>query len=71
MPIYEYHCEECGTDFERLVRRSDEKVVCDCGSGKLRKRFSVFAAHVTTGSSAKKPSAACETCSLGGTCGLS
>lgn len=58
MPIYEYHCEKCGKDSELLVRSSEEKPVCpDCGSAKLTKQFSVFAAagkpageHVHSGS---------------------
>ena len=33
MPIYEYECNECGNQFEALVRRIDEKVSCvACGS---------------------------------------
>ena len=28
MPIYEYHCNKCGQDFETLVMRSDESVCC-------------------------------------------
>lgn len=44
MPIYEYDCEECGTRFETLVRRPDEPVACPaCESGRVKKRFSVFA----------------------------
>lgn len=45
MPIYEYHCEKCGKDSELLVRNSEEHPTCpDCGSVKLTKKFSVFAA---------------------------
>ena len=32
MPIYEYSCEDCGTKFEKLVRRQGDDVVCpSCG----------------------------------------
>lgn len=74
MPIYEYRCNSCGTDFERLLKRTDEKVACECGSDKVTRRLSVFAAHVTAGSSSKSssvPGPACETCNLaGGGCEL-
>ncbi len=73
MPIYEYHCDECGTDFERLVNKRDEAVACECGSGKVSRRWSVFAAHTNGGGSSKKSSdaPACSSCCAGGMCGLS
>ncbi len=46
MPIYEFHCEKCDRDSEILVRSSDWKgTPCPhCGSTKLGKKFSTFAA---------------------------
>jgi putative FmdB family regulatory protein len=46
MPIYEFHCEQCERDSEVLIRSSDWKgTVCPhCGSQKLSKKFSTFAA---------------------------
>ena len=46
MPIYEFHCEKCGRDSEILVRSSNwQGSKCPhCGSGKLDKKFSTFAA---------------------------
>jgi putative FmdB family regulatory protein len=46
MPIYEFHCEKCGKDSELLVRSSDwSGTKCPhCGSAKLDKKFSTFAA---------------------------
>lgn len=72
MPIYEYHCDDCGTDFERLVMRNDEKVACACGSAKVTRRMSVFAARVTEGVAAKSaPAPACTSCGCaGGACGI-
>ena len=36
MPIFEYHCTDCGTNFENLVLRAQEKATAascsDCGS---------------------------------------
>ncbi len=75
MPIFEYGCGDCGAEFELLVR-SDTKISCPgCHSEKVKKRLSLFAAHM-----AKAPSAmpSCHTgdqgCDLGrcgsGSCGL-
>ncbi len=46
MPIYEFHCEQCNRDSEILVRSSDwSDTKCPhCGSSKLAKKFSTFAA---------------------------
>ncbi len=48
MPIYEYTCESCKADFEKLSLRSSggnggPEVVCpSCGSESVFKRFSTF-----------------------------
>ena len=46
MPLYEFHCDHCDRDSEVLVRSTDWKgTTCPhCGSRKLRKNLSVFAA---------------------------
>jgi len=46
MPIYEFHCAGCGKDSEVLVRSSAwQGTPCPhCGSQKLDKKFSTFAA---------------------------
>lgn len=48
MPIYEFHCDACGADSEVLVRSSDwTGTPCPkCGSTRLAKKFSTFAASV-------------------------
>ena len=46
MPIYEFHCDACGADFEELFRSSSEKrkMVCPkCSSAKVHKKMSSFA----------------------------
>ncbi|HEY2413978.1 MAG TPA: zinc ribbon domain-containing protein [Pirellulaceae bacterium] len=44
MPLYEYHCISCSSDFELLVR-SNEKPHCpECDSPRLEKLLSVPAA---------------------------
>ena len=51
MPIYEFHCGDCGKDSEVLVRSSKwEGTPCPhCGSQKLDKKLSVFASAVAGG----------------------
>lgn len=52
MPIYEFHCDACGADSEVLVRSADWKgTPCPrCGSQRLSKLFSTFAASNASGS---------------------
>ncbi|MCS6771330.1 MAG: zinc ribbon domain-containing protein [Kiritimatiellae bacterium] len=52
MPLYEFHCNECGQEIELLVRSADWRgTACPlCGSSRLVKKLSVFAA----GSSSSK-----------------
>jgi len=47
MPIYEYHCVNCGKDFEFMQKFSDPpKTVCpDCG-GELKKLISQCTFHL-------------------------
>lgn len=65
MPIYEYTCGKCGSEFELLIRSDGERPACpSCGTAKVEKRFSVPAAH--TGSRQSLP--VCESPPSGG-CG--
>ncbi|MDQ6982634.1 MAG: zinc ribbon domain-containing protein [Mariprofundus sp.] len=44
MPIYEFHCRICGSNFETLVCNSSEVVSCkQCGSCDLQKLISAHA----------------------------
>jgi putative FmdB family regulatory protein len=71
MPIYEFHCGKCERDSEILVRSSDWRgTKCPhCGSTKLDKKFSTFAA-----ASGGDAAPACESgggpggCGCGGHC---
>lgn len=46
MPIYEYNCEECGEQFELLLRRADEEVRCPkCDGTSVERLLSVFTAR--------------------------
>lgn len=44
MPIFEYRCESCGQQFEKLVPRAKaDTVACTaCGSAKTARSLSVF-----------------------------
>ncbi len=67
MPIFEYRCQECGSRFEKLVRRAEDAPdVCpSCGQKKLSQEFSTFAAHAGAGA---KASEAPKMCPGGGPC---
>jgi len=41
MPIYEYHCSGCGTDFELLVRGGTIVKCPSCEARKVERRISV------------------------------
>ena len=65
MPIFEFICQKCGKEFERLVFRSDEAVACpECGEESVNKLMSACSAKVgykfTSGS---KPASSCSGCS--------
>ncbi|AID58004.1 zinc ribbon domain protein, CxxC_CxxC_SSSS superfamily [Geotalea daltonii FRC-32] len=44
MPIFEYHCQSCGNDFEKILKTSGEdSATCpECGSKRTRKKISAF-----------------------------
>ncbi|MCC7161306.1 MAG: zinc ribbon domain-containing protein [Anaerolineae bacterium] len=45
MPLYEFECQDCKENFDKLVRLvGAQDVVCPkCGSAKTEKKLSVFA----------------------------
>jgi len=46
MPIYEYVCDNCGAEYERIVLKAGTEVTCPkCESAKNTIQLSVFAAH--------------------------
>ncbi len=69
MPIFEYKCDDCGHQFEKLVRRPENSVSCpSCGRDHLTQQLSTFAAH---SNGAPEPLPACPggMCRTPGLCG--
>jgi putative FmdB family regulatory protein len=66
MPIYEYMCKDCNTQFERFVRSmtADSEVQCPhCGGHDVKKGWSVFGTSGATGlgSLSAAPQSSCDT----------
>ena len=64
MPLYEFSCAKCGTEFEELVMSSKPEAIAEvacptCGSHKVKKKVSTFASSVTGGSSTAASAANC------------
>ena len=72
MPLMEYACQKCSHQFEILVgvSKDAEKAVCpECGSKKVEKLFSAFAAHATASAGASPAPAPSKGHSCGAGCG--
>ncbi|MFO0974541.1 MAG: zinc ribbon domain-containing protein [Phycisphaerae bacterium] len=64
MPVFEYQCEACRHEFEELVRSAGaaDRAACPaCGSRKVARKLSVFAARQAE-SRAARPGGACGRC---------
>jgi putative FmdB family regulatory protein len=73
MPIYEYRCEDCGTKFEKLVRRTADGMELECpscGQKHLKQELSTFAAHANGSSKPAQTPAGCPrgSCGNAGSC---
>jgi len=69
MPIFEFVCQDCGWEFEELVRSTSsiEEVICPaCDSEYVLKQISTFASKISGGSFASSFSSG-SACSTGGT----
>jgi putative FmdB family regulatory protein len=72
MPIYEYLCDDCGTQFEELLRGSQTTadVACPaCGEPHVTQRLSTFAAHANGSPKDGMPSCPSGMCATPGLCG--
>jgi putative FmdB family regulatory protein len=51
MPIYEYVCDDCKAEFERIVTNRQQEISCPkCSSNKATIQLSVFSSAVAGGS---------------------
>lgn len=73
MPLYEFHCDDCGSDFEDLVPYGTQALPCPaCGGGRVKRRvsvcgFSVGGRMTTTASSPSCTGCSATSCSTCGT----
>ncbi len=74
MPLFSYSCKSCGAYSEVLVRGSETPACPECGSAKLEKQMSLFAAM--SGPSTEPACGSCDEsvhqgggCAMGGGCG--
>jgi putative FmdB family regulatory protein len=72
MPIYEYLCDQCGTEFEKFLRSSEAAagIACpSCGEPRVTQRVSTFAAHAHGSSEDGMPSCPSGMCATPDLCG--
>ncbi|HUV14264.1 MAG TPA: zinc ribbon domain-containing protein [Acidobacteriota bacterium] len=56
MPIFEYRCKECATEFEKIIFRSSESIECpNCGSAQSEKLLSSFAVQAESSPRVREP----------------
>jgi len=71
MPIYEYICDNCQAEFEKLVLNKQQEISCpQCASKKATIQLSVFSSATPGGSSkSSTPSGGSSGGCCGGGCG--
>jgi putative FmdB family regulatory protein len=63
MPIFEYKCQDCGTQFEKIIISSASSVLCGkCESPNVDKLLSVFAVAKGSHSDSASEADPCRTC---------
>jgi putative FmdB family regulatory protein len=68
MPLYEYHCEDCGRESEVLVMSSAAPECPQCGSNRMSKLLSIVAAPSRDSSPGGRPSPPSGSCGAGCGC---
>jgi len=69
VPIYEYICDDCGTQYEKIVLSKTQEIACPkCASKKNKLQLSVFATSNGNGTSAKPAPKPGQGFSGGGSC---
>ncbi|MFI5059300.1 MAG: zinc ribbon domain-containing protein [Candidatus Acidiferrales bacterium] len=70
MPIYEYICEECKAQFEKIVINKQQEIACPkCASKKATIQLSVFATSNGSSNGASAKSSTSFSGGGGGCCG--
>ena len=69
MPLFQYACEECGQTHELLIRGNEKPACPNCGSERLTRQMSAFAA-VSSGSKSDAPGPPMGGCGAGCGCAL-
>jgi len=62
MPIYEYACQDCGREFEALVRTDTVPGCPQCHSTRLEKQLSVFATATAAADAGPAMAGPCGSC---------
>ncbi|MDY6970991.1 MAG: zinc ribbon domain-containing protein [Thermodesulfobacteriota bacterium] len=63
MPIYEFKCSKCNEEFEALVFRENDDVVCPhCKGDKLERLMSACGFRSSGGFTASSDSSGCASC---------
>ena len=62
MPLFEYSCNACTTQFEVLVRASETPQCPSCQSTSLERKLSTFAARTSAAPVRTSGPAACGSC---------
>jgi putative FmdB family regulatory protein len=73
MPIFEYACSKCGSEFETLVRPGSTPGCPSCQSTDLEKKLSVFASASSSAGAASTGHGPCGSCGHAGgpgSCGV-
>jgi len=70
MPIYEYACNQCGHEFEKLVRPGAAPDCPICHSTELGKKLSVFTAAGASSQAVAGPCGMCGNPDGPGACAL-
>lgn len=52
MPIYGFHCEDCGKEFQTLVRSGERATCPSCNSERLERQLSLIARPASGGEDA-------------------
>ncbi len=72
MPLFEYHCLDCHSVFERLrpAEQRDQPPACPtCGGQRVKRTIAAFATVRVSGPSGTAPAGGGGGCACGGNCG--